>query len=253
MVTVAATKGISPRFSVEPGSRRSEHLFFSGMAFLILILVFVGFAKTYFLAGAFRAPLPNLLIHVHGAAFSCWILLLVTQTSLVSAGRVDIHRRLGVLGFLLASLMVTLGILAGTNMLARGGPPGEDAQSFYAVTMLDMLLFATVVFLAFRARKRPDSHKRLVLIATIGLMDAALDRWPVAFLLHRTAVAFMVSYTLLAVIMIYDLWSIRRIHRATLYGSAIVILLHQMSFPLGRTAVWHTFANWAQHIVPMRF
>jgi hypothetical protein len=160
MATVAATKGISPRFSVKPGSRPSEHLFFSGMAFLILILVFVGFAKRYFLAGAFRATLANLLIHVHGAAFTCWILLLVTRTSLVSAGRVDIHRRLGVLGFLLASLMVTLWVPAGTNMLARGGPPGKDSQTFYAVTMLDMLLFGTVVFLAFRARKRPDSHKR---------------------------------------------------------------------------------------------
>ena len=77
-----------------PG-RRYDHLFFSAMALLILATVFVGFARTYYLAGVFHAPLPSLIIHLHGAAFSCWILLLVTQTSLVSAGRVDIHRRLG--------------------------------------------------------------------------------------------------------------------------------------------------------------
>ena len=77
-----------------PG-RRFDHIFFSGMALLMLVTVFIGFAPTYYLAGVFHAPLPNLLIQVHGAAFSCWILLLVAQTSLASAGRVDIHRRLG--------------------------------------------------------------------------------------------------------------------------------------------------------------
>ncbi len=71
-----------------PG-RRYDHLFFSVMAWLMLATVFIGFARTYYLAGVFGAPLPSLIIHLHGAAFSCWILLLVTQASLVSAGRVD--------------------------------------------------------------------------------------------------------------------------------------------------------------------
>jgi len=94
-----------------PG-RRFDHLFFSTMALLMLATVFLGFAHTYYLAGVFQAPLPSVIIHVHGAAFSCWILLLITQTSLVSAGRVDIHRRLGIAGFLLACVMVILGVMA---------------------------------------------------------------------------------------------------------------------------------------------
>jgi hypothetical protein len=78
---------------------RFEDFFFSSMAVLILITVFLGFARTYYLAGVFNAnPLPPLL-HLHGAAFSSWILLLIVQTSLVAAGRVDLHRRLGLLGF----------------------------------------------------------------------------------------------------------------------------------------------------------
>jgi hypothetical protein len=92
------------------------------------------FAHSYYLAGIFHAPLPNLVIHLHGVAFSCWILLLVTQTSLVSAGRVDIHHRLGNAGFLLARLMVVLGVLAATDSLFRAaGPPGRDPQFFYVV------------------------------------------------------------------------------------------------------------------------
>jgi hypothetical protein len=92
-----------------PGSR-FDHLFFSAASVLILVSVFIGFAPTYFLAGVFRAHLPNTLIHFHAAVFSCWILLLVLQTSLVSAHRVDIHRRVGWFGFALACLMVILGL-----------------------------------------------------------------------------------------------------------------------------------------------
>jgi hypothetical protein len=68
------------------------------MALLMLVTVFVGFAPSYYLAGLFRAALASPIIHVHGALFSCWILLRVTQTSLVSAGRGDVHRRLGMAG-----------------------------------------------------------------------------------------------------------------------------------------------------------
>ena len=98
--------------------RRTDNIFFSGMAVLILVTVFVGFARTYFLAGMFRAHLPSPIIHIHGAVFSLWILLLITQTSLVSAGRTDIHRKLGLAGFGLACLMPVLGVLAATNSLS---------------------------------------------------------------------------------------------------------------------------------------
>src|SRR5579859_923361 len=133
--TVTGTSGTNELSakSKAPGARanrRFEHLFFSGMALVILAVVFRGFARTYFLAGVFHAPLPNLLIQIHGAAFTCWILLLVTQTSLVTAGRVDINRRLGIAGFLLACAMVTLGLMAATNELARGFPP-RAPKTFY--------------------------------------------------------------------------------------------------------------------------
>lgn len=224
--------------------RRFEHLFFSGMALLILTVVFYGFSRTYFLAGVFRAPLPNLLIHIHGAAFTCWILLLITQTSLVTAGRVDIHRKLGVAGFLLACAMVVLGLMAATDALARNVSPGVDSKTFYALPIFDMLLFATLVFSAFRARFRPATHKRLILIATIGLTDAAFARWPI--LRGDLNEAFLVSYVLIALLAVYDLWSTHRIQRATLWAGALVIFVHQVSLPIGRTAPWHAFATWMQ-------
>jgi FtsH-binding integral membrane protein len=228
--------------------RRFDNLFFIGMALLILGTVFLGFAKTYFLAGVFRAPLPNLLIHMHGAAFTCWMLVLITQISLVSAGRVDIHRKLGIVGFSLACLMVVLGTLAATNMLARGEPPFADAKAFYAVTLLDMVLFATMVSFAFRTRRDPSAHKRLILLATIGLLDAAFCRWPFALFHANVPMTFLFLYIFILILATYDMWSMRRVHRATLWGGLFIIFMHEISLPLGKTAAWQEFAAWAQRL-----
>ena len=231
-----------------PG-RRYDHLFFPGMALLILATVFVGFARTYYLAGVFHAPLPSLIIHLHGAAFSCWILLLVTQASLVAAGRVDIHRRLGIVGFLLACLMVILGVLAATDSLVReAGPVGRDPKFFYIIPLTDMVIFAVLVFFAFRARSNPPAHKRLILVATVALMIAAIARWPLA-LVHRNAIrAALLSYLFLLILAAYDFWSTRKVHRATLLAGAFLIIVQQIRIPIGKTAAWHAFASWAQSI-----
>src|SRR6202171_2005409 len=180
MATAVAHPSNPAKRAVGLPGRRYDHVFFSAMALLMLATVFVGFARTYYLAGVFHARLPSLIIHLHGAAFSCWILLLVTQTSLVSAGRVDIHRRLGIAGFLLACLMVILGVLAATDSLVReAGPPGGDPRFFYIVPLTDMLLFGTLVSFAFRARPNPATHKRLIFVGTVALMIAAIARWPI--------------------------------------------------------------------------
>jgi FtsH-binding integral membrane protein len=246
MATVAATSGNRVPLVPRVPGRRYDHLFFSGMAGLLLATVFVGFARTYYLAGMFHATLPSLIIHLHGAAFSSWILVLIVQTSLVAAGRVDIHRRLGVFGFLLACAMVILGVLAGTDSLARGfAPPGLDAATFYVVPITDMLIFSTLIFFAFRNRSNPAAHKRFILIATIGLMIAAVARWPFAPVDRNPIAAALVTYIFLLLLVGYDLWSIRKVHRATLWASAFLIVVQQIRVPIAKTAAWHAFAAWA--------
>jgi hypothetical protein len=246
MATVAL-----PRNTAEKSRSVSQYdnYFFSGMALLILATVLIGFARTYFLAGVFRAPLPNLLIHIHGAVFSSWILLLIAQTALVTAGRVDIHRRLGLLGFGLACLMVTLGVLAASNSLARGfSPPGSpfDPKTFYAIPIVDMLVFATLVFFAYRARFTPAAHKRLILIATISLMDAPTGRPPFAAITAHPFLGSTFVAIFLLLLVAYDLWSTRKVHRATICAGLFVLIAQQLQVPLGNTAAWHTFATWAQ-------
>jgi hypothetical protein len=246
MATVVARASSSPRLLIDVPGCRYDHLFFSAMALMMLGTVFVGFAHSYYLAGVFGAPLPSLIIHLHGAAFSCWILLLVTQTSLVAAGRVTIHRRLGIVGFVLACFMVILGVLAATDSLGRGtGPSGLDAKFFYVIPMTDMLIFATLVFFAFRARSNPAAHKRLILVATTALLIAAIARWPYAMVHRKPMMAALASYVFLLILIAYDLWSTRKVHRATIWAGAFLIFVQQIRIPIGKTAAWHAFASWA--------
>jgi FtsH-binding integral membrane protein len=248
MSTIAASpRAFSKPAAVVPG-RRFDHIFFSATALLMAATVYVGFAPTYYMAGIFRAPLPSAIIHLHGAAFSCWILLLITQTSLTSAGRVNIHRRLGLVGVGLASVMVVLGVLAATDRLARASaPPGSDPYFFYIIPLGDMFIFATLIFLAYRSRSDSATHKRVIYVATVGLLIAALARWPIS-LVRGASKAAIASYVFLVLLAAYDLWSTRRIHRATLWASGFLIFVQQVRLPIGRTAVWHSFAAWLQSI-----
>jgi len=244
-----ATAAAQPRPSVSvvnrlPG-RRFDHLFFATTSWLMLAVVIGGFAPTYFLAGMLRAPLPSVAVHVHGAVFTLWMLLLVTQTSLVSAGRVDIHRRLGIAGFLLACLMVVVGTWAATDSLVRrAGPPGRDALAFYIVPLSDMLIFAVFVWYAYRDRRDSPSHKRLIYIATVSLLIAAIARFHWSFLHRRVFVDGLVSDVFLLFLWAYDFYALRKLHRSTVWASIFFLIIQQLRFPIAKTAAWHSFANW---------
>jgi hypothetical protein len=246
MATASHTGSVVTGQARLPG-RRFDHLFFSGIAMLLAAAVFAGFARTYYLAGVFRAPLPSLIIHLHGAAFSIWIVLLVTQTLLVSARRVDVHRRLGLAAFFWACLMIVLGLLAATDALARGaGPPGRDPKAFFAIPIGDMLIFAILIFFSYRNRVNPSVHKRLLIIATVGLSVAAINRWPFLVRHHNGA---PYSYIFLLMIAAYDLWSTHHVYGSTICGSAFLIAIQQISGPIGRTSAWLHFAAWLQSLV----
>src|ERR1700677_1901028 len=88
-----------------PRKLRADDIFFPAMALLILAVVVIGFAQSYFLPGLVFAKLPNKLVHIHGALFVSWIFLLLIQNSLVAARKVKAHMTLGVLALILPPLM----------------------------------------------------------------------------------------------------------------------------------------------------
>ena len=226
-----------------PG-RRYDRVFFPVMAVLTLATVFLGFAKTYFLAGMINAPLPSWIIHVHGALFSSWIILFIVQVSLVAAHRVDLHRKLGVIGFSLACVMIVFGLMAARNSLMRGiSPvPTMDVRTFFVLPVAAMFVFATLIYFGYKFRKNSLAHKRIMMIATISLLGAAIARWPFAFV-HNHVFADLTLYVFLLAMVVYDLWSTHKVQRATLYASLFVIVVQQVSVPLAMTQPWIHFAD----------
>ena len=230
-----------------PG-RKYDRQFFLGITILLLVVVAIGFAPTYYLAGGLRAPLPSKVIHVHAAIFTTWMLLLLVQTGLISARKIHWHRTLGMAGFVLACAMVVSVVLTGADVAARAkGKPGAEAVlSTLSITFTDAFVFAVLAGFAFALRRNAAAHKRLIIIATAGLTRAGFNRWHIPILFHQFYAAYAATYIFLVLLVVYDLWSTRRIHRATIWGSAFLILMGQMTRFTGPTAPWHAFAHWVQ-------
>ena len=231
---------------------QSERRFFVGMGCTALIVVFVGFAPSYFLRGLVDAGRPLLpltpLIHLHGLLFSGWIVLFVAQTGLVAAGRTDLHRRLGVFGAVLAIAMIAVGALTALHGVARvSGPPTIPPLTWLAVPLFDLPVFALLVGVGIRLRRNAQTHKRLLLIATIGLMGPALGRmsWPDAI---QAWVAFLPVLFLIP-LLLWDLASIRRPHIATVLGLLLLVSAQALRSAVWRTDLWLEFAAWAAGLV----
>ena len=235
---------------------RYDHIFFPCMSAFILVSVFLGFSQSYYLQGvlklpewkAFATPPHPLLVHIHAAVFSSWILLLLAQTSLVAADRVDLHRRLGVAGFGLACLLVLVGLAVTCEFLSRHHGHEEPGLRFPFLQVVDLTVFSTLIYFGYRQRFNPAAHKRLMLIATAALLDAAFSRWPI-LVVGNGLVADFCCYALLALLAVYDMWSIGKVQRATLWGGALLILAHHPILTiLERNLAWHRLAIYMQRL-----
>ena len=243
--TVAATGGA-------PNAERrwrDDRIFYTGMAVVVILTVFAGFARTYFLKTFTGAPPLPPLVHLHAILFLTWTILLLAQTTLIGTGRTYIHRRLGIAGAVLAATIVTLGYMvaiAGARRGFRGQFPDEsgslDALQFLILGLGDLLLFSSFVAAGLWNRFRPEVHKRFMLLATINLLPAAVTRIPLGS--ARLPVAFALLFVLVAAGPLYDWYSRGRVHPAYLWGGLITIISQPLRVAIASTEVWHQFAGW---------
>jgi len=253
MATNAMQSGIPWAARHRPVNRTQERIFFALMAVLLCASVLLGFSRTYFLVGVVRAPLPNALVHVHGAVFSLWMLLFLTQTTLISARRVAWHRSLGIFAFCLAPIMTILGAVTSIDGLRRGvsiGPLGSAPA--LAISLLGMVIFPILICAAWRTRRKPDAHKRLVLLATLSLVEAGFGRFPWRTLGLTPAVGAQGMVVLFLVFLVaYDLLSLRRVHRTTMWAAPLTMAFSVLAVPIGMTPWWGAFTGFlARNVAP---
>ncbi|HUK03117.1 MAG TPA: hypothetical protein VLW26_12635 [Steroidobacteraceae bacterium] len=229
-------------------SRRSrEHWFYSALAILIAIAVFVGFAPSYYLKAHYAVPPPlTSVLHVHGAVFTLWIVLLVTQTSLVAADRTDLHRRLGVFGGIVAVVMTFFAAYVPISRFQEGllgtSPGAPPAAILLAIALGSFVVFPVLVGSALYYRRRPDFHKRLMIIATCEVVTAAFGRWPVVG--GNPLTFFAAADVFVLALVVHDLVTLRKVHSATLWGGLFFILSEPVRVGLSMTPAWAAFAAW---------
>jgi hypothetical protein len=220
-----------------------ERLFFSGMTVAFAVVVFIGFAPTYFLRTLSDRPGLPWLVHLHGALSSAWILLLLVQTTLVAVKRTDLHRSLGVAGGVLALSMIPVGYFVAISRAVRLAAVNPGALRSLIVPMGALIVFPVLVGAALVLRRRHDFHKRLILIATIELMNAAVDRLPGVFAAGLAPFYFGTDVFLLALV-IYDGVTLRRIHPATLWGGLFLVSMQALRVQLMDSSAWFAMARW---------
>lgn len=87
---------------------RSGQRFYVGFGVFVVLLSFAGFAPSLIDQSRRFGP-PTTLLLVHGVTALAWLLLFVTQALLVARRRVDLHRRLGWAGPVIAALVLLFG------------------------------------------------------------------------------------------------------------------------------------------------
>ena len=236
--------------TVAPAAARdsSDRAFYLGMALAFVAVVFVGFARSFFLRPLFPVhPSPREpIFYVHGALFTAWCVLLVGQTALVGAHRTALHRRIGPWGAVLAAAMVAVGthgaLVAArrpTGFVSIPAPP----QAFLIVPFVDMLLFGTFVAIAVVKRRDLQAHKRWMLLATINLLTAAIARWPGVFG-GSPLLFFALTDLFIVALVMWDRRSRGAVHRATAWGGAAIVLSQPLRLALSGTPAWMAVAHW---------
>lgn len=246
MRTEIARASLNPKRPTS--SRWRERLFVVGLLLIASAIIFVGFARTYYLNGFFARRSLTATVHLHGFLFSAWFVLLFVQIALIAKRRTDVHRRVGYVGGLLAFSMVIVGMIVTIHAAKYGTsakPPGLPTAKFLVVPFFDVIVFATLAGIGLYFRTKPHVHKRLMILATLGILTAGVARIPLDFIRNRDISTLFLMGDLVALAYItHDTLIHKRLHPACLFGGLLIVLSVPFRFTIDDTQVWQNFTTW---------
>lgn len=218
------------------------------MACLFLAIALIGFSTTFFIPlarGTFQAPA---VIHVHGALLFAWLLFLILQVSLIQARHVRQHRLLGRAGVVLCIAIVVSGVLVGLHATRRDLAAGGDefVEGQFVNILIEMLLFGLLVAAAIVLRRDGESHKRLLMLATISALAPAWLRFRHLFpMVPNPFVVFsLLADSLLLVAIARDWIASRRVHPVYLWAGGAMVMVHLVELLAIRSAPWLRLSRW---------
>lgn len=224
MMLGQADVATSPARSTAKSTARRHPAFFPAMSSLLVVLVFLGFAPTYYLRPVTAGPIPAYL-HVHGAAMTAWFLLLLVQTALIATRRRAIHRQLGLLGAAVAAIIVVLNPLVVAWSVPHLLAAGDAIQLTALIVVADLLfvgIFLILVGLAIRWRQYPETHSRMLLLASLAVSGPALGR--LSLNLFATPLPGIIALMSLPLLVIgHDRVVMKRVHAASAWGAAAIV------------------------------
>jgi hypothetical protein len=232
--------------SVRPAHRHSDTAG-AAAAVGVALIVFAGFARSYYLRSLFNQPPLTGLVHLHGAVMTSWFLLFIAQARLVAAHRVDWHRRLGILCVVTAASVVVTGVavmVATTAREVQAHPDSGVAAKYLSLLGFNLCILLTFALLfvgALVARRRPDVHKRLMLLASLTLLLPAVARL-IHPLVNSHVVASLVFDTCVLACVALDTARHRRLHPVFVRGAPFVIVSQHLFQAAALTLTWQTLA-----------
>ena len=229
---------------------RRRPLSYAGMGLIVAAASLAGFGPTYYFKAFFDTPPLTSLIHVHAVVMTSWLVLFVTQSWLISTDRVDIHRRLGIAGGVLALAVIGVGYqtaiaAARHGFVVKGGFP-YGPLGFLAISLADLVVFGALVAAALYFRwSKSDSHKRLMLLATVSLIAPGVSRLPFTVGFLPAAGLATLTATVLPIVCAWiDRRAHGRLHPAYLWGGGFLVLSQPARGILAAIPAWQQFAGW---------
>jgi hypothetical protein len=235
--------------AIAPASRTR---FYSLIAIVLVAFMVLGFARTYYLR--FLSDLPPLkaILKLHGVVFTAWLALFIAQTQLVAARRVDLHRKLGIGGVVLALLVVATGVAAilvsaATPRITLLGVPSAQAS---ITPLMSITPFAILVAAGVMWRRRASLHKRLMLLAMISVLGPPTARLigllgarPYVLWIQMSVIAVFVTACL-----VYDWRKNRVVHPVFAIGGVVLVLLWPVRYVVARSEWWRPIGDWIAEV-----
>lgn len=229
--------------------RQFDRRLFLTAAVLFPLIVFAGFARTYYLRGFFQVPpLPSTIVHLHGLVMTLWVAVFVIQVRLIAAKQVQLHKQLGYASIGLAALIIGTGLPTAMRAAKFGStstPVDVPPLSFMLIPVMDLVMFAIFFGAAIIYRRRPADHKRLMLLTAINFIPPAIARIPIPALQALGPLWFFGFPTAIALLcVVLDARRQGRVNRMFVLGTMLLLVSYVARIALMGTQAWINVATW---------